>query len=45
MKTSEKECLGYIEEQWLNILKLYKRFEDKKPVKGITSISAYTHAK
>jgi hypothetical protein len=32
MKISGDEYLGYIEEQWPNILKLYKKFEDKKPV-------------
>ncbi len=32
MKTSENEYLGHIEAQWPNILKLFKKFEEKKPV-------------
>jgi len=32
MKTLGNEYSGYIEEQWPNILKLYKKFEDKKLV-------------
>jgi hypothetical protein len=32
MKTSENEYLEYIEEQLPNIFKLYKKFEDEKPV-------------
>jgi hypothetical protein len=29
MKTSGNEYLGYVEEQWPNILKLYEKFGDK----------------
>ncbi len=29
---SIEQYLGYVEEQWPNILSLYKKFEDKKPV-------------
>ncbi len=32
MKNSGNEYLGHVEEQWHNILKLYKKFGDKKPV-------------
>ncbi len=32
MKTLGNEYLGYVEEQWPNILELYRKFKDKKPV-------------
>jgi len=32
MKTAGNEYLGCVEEHWPNIVELYKKFEDKKPV-------------